>query len=96
MCESDTFLVQKYLYVYKAQSYRCVVFVHRNSAAETVEQELLFVGAENGKLLAMRDLIKKVGENLDVKLTDGQVTIADLKAETDECEHEEDLSLSAF
>ncbi|XP_066502473.1 probable ATP-dependent RNA helicase DDX52 isoform X2 [Hoplias malabaricus] len=31
----------------------------RNTAAETVEQELLFVGAENGKLLAMRDLIKK-------------------------------------
>uniref|UniRef100_A0A8C9R2E5 Probable ATP-dependent RNA helicase DDX52 n=1 Tax=Scleropages formosus TaxID=113540 RepID=A0A8C9R2E5_SCLFO len=32
---------------------------HRNSAADTVEQELLFVGTENGKLLAMRDLIKK-------------------------------------
>ncbi|XP_062867326.1 probable ATP-dependent RNA helicase DDX52 [Trichomycterus rosablanca] len=31
----------------------------RNSAVETVEQELLFVGAENGKLLAMRELIKK-------------------------------------
>ncbi|XP_069040449.1 probable ATP-dependent RNA helicase DDX52 [Lepisosteus oculatus] len=31
----------------------------RNSAAETVEQELLFVGTENGKLLAMRDLVKK-------------------------------------
>ncbi|XP_055514194.1 probable ATP-dependent RNA helicase DDX52 isoform X1 [Leucoraja erinacea] len=31
----------------------------RNSAVETVEQELLFVGTENGKLLAMRDLIKK-------------------------------------
>ncbi|KAG9351604.1 hypothetical protein JZ751_022855 [Albula glossodonta] len=31
----------------------------RNSAADTVEQELLFVGTENGKLLAMRDLIKK-------------------------------------
>ncbi|KAM9002716.1 probable ATP-dependent RNA helicase DDX52 isoform X1 [Sarcophilus harrisii] len=31
----------------------------RNSAAETVEQELLFVGSETGKLLAMRDLIKK-------------------------------------
>ncbi|KAG7484796.1 hypothetical protein MATL_G00054120 [Megalops atlanticus] len=31
----------------------------RNTAAETVEQELLFVGTENGKLLAMRDLIKK-------------------------------------
>ncbi|MBN3325204.1 SYNRG protein, partial [Atractosteus spatula] len=33
--------------------------VSRNSAAETVEQELLFVGTENGKLLAMRDLVKK-------------------------------------
>ncbi|KAL2103522.1 hypothetical protein ACEWY4_000390 [Coilia grayii] len=31
----------------------------RNSAAETVEQELLFVGAENGKLLAFRNLRKK-------------------------------------
>ncbi|XP_036381064.1 probable ATP-dependent RNA helicase DDX52 [Megalops cyprinoides] len=31
----------------------------RNTAAETVEQELLFVGTENGKLLAMRDLVKK-------------------------------------
>ncbi|XP_017348949.1 probable ATP-dependent RNA helicase DDX52 [Ictalurus punctatus] len=31
----------------------------RNSAAETVEQELLFVGAENGKMLAIRDMIKK-------------------------------------
>ncbi|XP_038128857.1 probable ATP-dependent RNA helicase DDX52 [Cyprinodon tularosa] len=32
---------------------------HRNAAVETVEQELLFVGTENGKLVAMRDLIKK-------------------------------------
>ncbi|XP_067279402.1 probable ATP-dependent RNA helicase DDX52 isoform X1 [Pseudorasbora parva] len=31
----------------------------RNSAADTVEQQLLFVGAENGKLLAMRNLIKQ-------------------------------------
>ncbi|XP_048840541.1 probable ATP-dependent RNA helicase DDX52 [Brienomyrus brachyistius] len=31
----------------------------RNSAVDTVDQELLFVGTENGKLLAMRDLIKK-------------------------------------
>ncbi|XP_078080945.1 putative ATP-dependent RNA helicase DDX52 isoform X1 [Mustelus asterias] len=31
----------------------------RNSAVETVEQELLFVGTESGKLLAMRDLVKK-------------------------------------
>uniref|UniRef100_UPI00398F2CD6 probable ATP-dependent RNA helicase DDX52 isoform X2 n=1 Tax=Pristiophorus japonicus TaxID=55135 RepID=UPI00398F2CD6 len=31
----------------------------RNSAVETVEQELLFVGTETGKLLAIRDLVKK-------------------------------------
>ncbi|XP_043574843.1 probable ATP-dependent RNA helicase DDX52 [Chiloscyllium plagiosum] len=31
----------------------------RNSAVETVEQELLFVGTETGKLVAMRDLVKK-------------------------------------
>ena len=33
----------------------------RNSATETVEQELLFVGQESGKLLAMRNMVKKVG-----------------------------------
>lgn len=37
-----------------------VCFLIRNSAVETVEQELLFVGSETGKLLAMRELIKKV------------------------------------
>uniref|UniRef100_H3C520 Probable ATP-dependent RNA helicase DDX52 n=1 Tax=Tetraodon nigroviridis TaxID=99883 RepID=H3C520_TETNG len=31
----------------------------RNTAVETVEQELLFVGTENGKLLAVREIIKK-------------------------------------
>ncbi|KAL7986965.1 hypothetical protein Chor_005884 [Crotalus horridus] len=31
----------------------------RNAAVETVDQELLFVGSETGKLLAMRDLVKK-------------------------------------
>ncbi|KAM4794801.1 putative ATP-dependent RNA helicase DDX52 [Rhinophrynus dorsalis] len=31
----------------------------RNSAVDTVEQSLLFVGSETGKLLAVRDLIKK-------------------------------------
>ncbi|EAW57600.1 DExD-box helicase 52 [Homo sapiens] len=31
----------------------------RNSAVETVEQELLFVGSETGKLLAVRELVKK-------------------------------------
>ena len=37
-----------------------VRFLLRNSAVETVEQELLFVGSETGKLLAMRELVKKV------------------------------------
>ncbi|KAM3835984.1 LOW QUALITY PROTEIN: putative ATP-dependent RNA helicase DDX52, partial [Diretmus argenteus] len=32
---------------------------HRNTAVESVEQELLFVGTETGKLLAMRDIINK-------------------------------------
>jgi ATP-dependent RNA helicase DDX52/ROK1 len=32
----------------------------RNSATETVEQELLFVGQESGKLIAIRDIIQKV------------------------------------
>ncbi|KAK2502799.1 hypothetical protein MC885_019109 [Smutsia gigantea] len=36
-----------------------VCFLFRNSAVETVEQELLFVGTETGKLLAMRELVKK-------------------------------------
>ncbi|XP_029142425.1 probable ATP-dependent RNA helicase DDX52 [Protobothrops mucrosquamatus] len=31
----------------------------RNAAVETVDQELLFVGSETGKLLAVRDLVKK-------------------------------------
>ncbi|XP_040005541.1 probable ATP-dependent RNA helicase DDX52 [Xiphias gladius] len=32
---------------------------HRNTAVKTVEQQLLFVGTESGKLVAMRDIIKK-------------------------------------
>ena len=31
----------------------------RNSATDSVEQELLFVGSESGKLVAIRDLIRK-------------------------------------
>uniref|UniRef100_A0A8C2KG29 ATP-dependent RNA helicase n=1 Tax=Cyprinus carpio TaxID=7962 RepID=A0A8C2KG29_CYPCA len=46
----------------------CVNIGPRNSAAETVEQQLLFVGSENGKLLAMRNLIKQVSEVLTVIL----------------------------
>uniref|UniRef100_A0A3B3ZPT6 ATP-dependent RNA helicase n=1 Tax=Periophthalmus magnuspinnatus TaxID=409849 RepID=A0A3B3ZPT6_9GOBI len=35
------------------------VNIGHNTAVETVEQELLFVGSEDGKLVAMRDIIKK-------------------------------------
>ena len=38
-------------------SYLCM---HRNSATDAVQQELLFVGQEAGKLIAMRNIIKKV------------------------------------
>lgn len=37
-----------------------LTFCFRNAAVETVDQELLFVGSETGKLLAVRDLVKKV------------------------------------
>nr|XP_057933219.1 probable ATP-dependent RNA helicase DDX52 [Doryrhamphus excisus] len=36
-----------------------VIIGHRNAAVESVEQQLLFVGTENGKLVAMRDIVKK-------------------------------------
>lgn len=32
----------------------------RNTTTTTVEQDLVFVGNEEGKLIAMRDLVKKV------------------------------------
>lgn len=36
-------------------------FTHlSNSATELVKQELLFVGQESGKLVAIRDIIRKV------------------------------------
>lgn len=34
--------------------------VSRNAAADTVDQKLVFVGSESGKLLALRDIIRKV------------------------------------
>lgn len=34
--------------------------MNRNTTATTVEQDLVFVGNEEGKLIAMRDLVKKV------------------------------------
>lgn len=34
--------------------------LNRNTATQTVEQELLFVGQEAGKLLAVRDIVQKV------------------------------------
>ncbi|XP_056629660.1 DEAD box protein 52 homolog [Diorhabda sublineata] len=36
-----------------------VTIGHRNAATDLVDQELLFVGNEQGKLLAFRDLVKK-------------------------------------
>lgn len=45
----------------------------RNTAVDTVEQELLFVGTENGKLLAMRDIIKKVGRRNTIGLISDEV-----------------------
>jgi len=33
---------------------------HRNTVASTIQQELLYVGDEAGKLLAIRDMIRKV------------------------------------
>ena len=36
------------------------MIIFRNSATETVKQELLFVGQESGKLIAIRDIIRKV------------------------------------
>lgn len=39
---------------------KCDHDLFRNTAVETVEQELLFVGTENGKLLAVREIVKKV------------------------------------
>lgn len=38
----------------------CIVFLYfRNTATELVDQELLFVGNEQGKLLAFRDIVRK-------------------------------------
>ncbi|XP_012161687.1 probable ATP-dependent RNA helicase DDX52 [Ceratitis capitata] len=36
-----------------------VIIGHENSATDSVEQELLFVGSESGKLLAIRDMVRK-------------------------------------
>lgn len=35
-------------------------YFYRNAAADLVEQELLFVGSERGKLVAFRNIIHKV------------------------------------
>lgn len=36
------------------------VLLFRNSAVDLIEQELLFVGSERGKLVAIRNIILKV------------------------------------
>lgn len=53
-------LVELYWSVSHNKIYIMIYHLLRNTAVETVEQELLFVGTENGKLVAMRDIIKKV------------------------------------
>ena len=35
------------------------MYAFRNAATETVKQELLFVGQESGKLIAISDIIAK-------------------------------------
>lgn len=41
----------------------------RNSATESIDQELQFVGSESGKLIAVRDIIRKVSNRLIGKVT---------------------------
>ena len=41
--------------------------LNRNTATQTVQQELLFVGQEPGKLLAVRDIVQKVSSFITVK-----------------------------
>lgn len=53
-------MVELYWSVSHNKIYIMIYHLLRNTAVETVEQELLFVGTENGKLVAMRDIIKKV------------------------------------
>ena len=43
---------------------KSILFLHRNTATDTVQQELLFVGQESGKLLAVRDIVQKVGTSV--------------------------------
>ena len=37
-----------------------IIFFNRNAATNLVEQELLFVSTERGKLMALRNIIQKV------------------------------------
>jgi len=48
----------------------------RNTAISSVNQELLFVGSENGKLLALRDLIRKGIEPPVLIFVQSKVSIA--------------------
>ena len=36
-----------------------VILLYRNAATETIKQELLFVGSEDGKLVAIRQMVQK-------------------------------------
>lgn len=41
------------------QRLKCITLNFRNAATETIKQELLFVGSEDGKLVAIRQLVQK-------------------------------------
>lgn len=43
-------------------------FLWRNAATDTVNQELIYVGDESGKMIAMRNIIQKV-ESLHIPVT---------------------------
>ena len=50
--------VEEFSHTYLDNPVRVIIGI-QNSATETVQQELVFVGQESGKLLAMRNMVKK-------------------------------------
>lgn len=48
------------LYVKKCANINKYFLIIRNAAADTVDQELLYVGSESGKMVAFRNIVQKV------------------------------------
>lgn len=57
--KSLALLMQSYRCMYTFFSYASMI-VDRNSASDSINQKLLFVGSEEGKLLALRQTFEKV------------------------------------